>query len=91
MAGRRVPTIDDRISQVPNRGYHHGGRQTPDRVEMIRGSRLAGRSIWNRWRFAAVQLIYRSGLRAICTARGRGARHRRRRARAERKQQGNED
>jgi len=87
MAGRRVATSDDGASQVRNRGYHRGDRQARDRVEMIRASRLAGRSIRSRWRLAAVQLIHRSGLRAIRTARGHGTRARRRRGYAERKQQ----
>ena len=65
-----------------------GCGHTPDRIEMLRVSRLAGRSIRRHRRLAAAQLIHRRARRTIrAAARRCRTRHRRRNIHAERKQQ----
>ena len=79
---------DDDVPQVRNRKYHGRYGHTRDRIETLRVLRWAGRFIRCHWRFAAAELIHRSAPRTVrAAARGCETDHRRRRTRAERKQQ----
>jgi hypothetical protein len=90
--GRRVLASDDDVSQVRNRECRRSQVHTPDRIEMLCGSRLIECSIGCHRCFAATQLIHGGALWTIrAAARRRGTRHRRRRTQAYRKQQSDED
>ena len=75
-----------------NRDYHRGDGHTPDRIEMLRVSRLNRRSIRRDRSFAAAQLIRRSIARTIrAAACRRGARHRGRSVQANWEQESDEE
>ncbi len=66
--GWRIPSSDDDAPRVRSRDDHRRYGHTPDRIEMLRISRLNRRSIRRNRRFAAAQLIDRSAARTIGAA-----------------------